>query len=82
MYTELSVVEVFTDKSHEEPQRKEDEKEHKVESTCSLILMPGSLLVFKDSAYTGNLGGFILGYLESLIYWRVYLNIPFLSISC
>jgi len=39
---------------HEEVQ---GEKEHKVEATCSLVLMPGSLLVFKDSAYAGKLRG-------------------------
>lgn len=53
------MVEVSAEKSHEEP--KEGEKEHRVESTCSLVLMPGSLLVFKDSAYTGKLRGFVLG---------------------
>ena len=36
----------------------EGEKEHKVEATCSVVLMPGSLLVFKDSAYTGEFSGF------------------------
>ncbi|KAG0558732.1 hypothetical protein KC19_10G049600 [Ceratodon purpureus] len=45
------------EKSHEEAQTKEGEKEHRAESTCSLVLMPGSLLVFKDSAYTDYLHG-------------------------
>ena len=49
------------EKSHEEAQTKEGEKEHRAESTCSLVLMPGSLLVFKDSAYTGIFTGFVLG---------------------
>jgi hypothetical protein len=54
-------VEVSAEESHEEAQTKEGEKEHKVEATCSLVLMPGSLLVFKDSAYTGKIRGFVLG---------------------
>jgi len=33
------------------------EKEHEVEAKCSLVLMPGSLLVFKDSAYADYLHG-------------------------
>lgn len=49
------------EKSHEEAQTQEGEKEHKVEATCSLVLMPSSLLVFKDSAYTGKIRGFVLG---------------------
>lgn len=33
------------------------EREQKGEATCSLVLMPGSLLVFKDSSYTDYLHG-------------------------
>ena len=47
----------FVEVSAEGDSTKEGEKEHKVEPTCSLVLMPGSLLVFKDSAYTGKTQG-------------------------
>lgn len=44
---ELLFIKKLDDEAH-------GEREQKGEATCSLVLMPGSLLVFKDSAYAGQ----------------------------
>ena len=56
----LQFIVLFAEKLdglHEEAQTQQGEKEYNIEATCSLVLMPRSLLVFKDSAYAGKLRG-------------------------
>lgn len=64
---------LFAEKSDGLREEAEGEKEHKVEAKCSLVLMPGSLLVFKDSAYAGKLSGFFRCWANAL----AYLNFSF-----
>jgi len=64
---------LFAEKSDGLCEEAQGEKEHKVEAKCSLVLMPGSLLVFKDSAYAGKLSDFFRNWANAL----AYLNFPF-----